>query len=70
MTQNAVGIDGVTSKSVESLFLLFLFPLSVPALLYPGLHFGMPFRQYITYQGPQYLILKRKGVGLCWEKGI
>ena len=28
----------------------------------------MPFSQYITYQGPQYLILKRKGVGLCCVK--
>ena len=34
----------------------------------PSLHFGMPFSQYITYQGPQYLILKRKGVGLCCVK--
>ena len=42
---------------MESLFLLFLFPLIVPALLYPSLHFGMPFSQYITHQGPQYLIM-------------
>ena len=44
--------------------------LSALALLYPSLHFSMPFSQYITYQGPQYQILKRKGVGLCWVKGI
>ena len=62
MTQNAVRIDWATSKIVESLFLLFLFPLSVPALLYPSLHFGIPFSQYITYQGLQYLILKRKAI--------
>ena len=70
MIQNTVRIDWATGKSVESLFLVFLYPLSVPALLYPSLHFGMPYSQYITYQGPQYLILKRRGVGLCWVKGI
>ena len=46
------------------------FCLSVPALLYPSLHFGMPFTQYLTYKGPQHLILKRRGVGTCWGKGI
>ena len=48
----------------------FALSLSLYPLLYPSLHFGMPFSQYLTYQGPQYLILKRRGVGLCWVKGI
>jgi len=39
-------------------------------LAVPKSTFLMPFSKYITYQGPQYLILKRKGVGLCWVKGI
>ena len=36
----------------------------------PPAPFSLSFSQYLTYKGLQYLILKRKGVGLCWLKGI
>ena len=48
--------------------LKFFFCLSEPALLYPSLHFGMPFSQYITYQGPQYLRIKRRCRTFKWPQ--